>query len=256
MGLFARKVMDHHLYFLPFARLASTGRVDGWAPVFESPLGNVLLLERRVIADRLVCPASAAWSKSTSRRSRPSTETARATTNGSMAVVGRIDGGSFAVTSGTPQPWGLDALRPALLVGSPGESLADLGRALATETLPVAGEAPRRRRTPRTPPRGGYSCGFGAAVRMAQRCGMSSVRPTFQDYPKFLGAGLGVLRRLGGSPADGLAAEELDVEVGVDVAAGDDAGDAQAGEELRRLQHGRDGERAGGLDFEVYRREE
>ena len=28
-GLFARRVMDHRLFFLPFAKLASTGRVDG-----------------------------------------------------------------------------------------------------------------------------------------------------------------------------------------------------------------------------------
>jgi hypothetical protein len=47
-----------------------------------------------------------------------------------MAVVGRIDGGAFAVTSGKPQPWGLDGMRPALLIGSPGQSLVDLGKAL------------------------------------------------------------------------------------------------------------------------------
>ena len=61
-------------------------------------------------------------------------ETSRATTNGSIAVVGRIDGGAFAVTSGKPQPWGLDELRPALLIGGDGGSLVDLGRALATRS--------------------------------------------------------------------------------------------------------------------------
>jgi hypothetical protein len=60
-------------------------------------------------------------------------ERARATTNGSMAVVGRIDGGAFAVTSGKPQPWGLDEMRPALLVGGEGAGLADLGRALTAK---------------------------------------------------------------------------------------------------------------------------
>jgi hypothetical protein len=130
-GLFARKVMDHRLFFLPFARLASTGRVDGWAPVFESPLGNVLLLERRVMADRLVMSCEGGLIEVDVSQVPKVAETARATTNGSMAVVGRVDGGAFAVTSGTPQPWGLDTLRPALLVGSPGESLADLGRALS-----------------------------------------------------------------------------------------------------------------------------
>jgi hypothetical protein len=47
-----------------------------------------------------------------------------------MAVVGRIDGGAFAVTSGRKEEWGLADLRPALLVGAPGDSLVELGRAL------------------------------------------------------------------------------------------------------------------------------
>ncbi|HZS35823.1 MAG TPA: hypothetical protein VFF06_03305 [Polyangia bacterium] len=131
-GLFARRVMDHRLFFLPFARLASTGRVDGWGPVFDSPLGNVLLLERRVLADRLVLSCEHGLVEVDVSQVPRVVETARATTNGSMAVVGRIDGGSFAVTSGTPQPWGLDEMRPALLVGGAGAQLADLGRALAT----------------------------------------------------------------------------------------------------------------------------
>jgi len=133
-GLLGRKVMDHRLHFLPFARLASTGRVDGWEPVFESPLGNLLLVERRVIADRLVLSCERGLVEVDVSQVPAVREIARATTNGSMAVVGRIDGGAFAVTSGKPQPWGLDEMRPALLVGSPGEALADLGRALEKRT--------------------------------------------------------------------------------------------------------------------------
>jgi hypothetical protein len=133
-GLFARRVMDSHLYFLPFAHLASTGRVDGWAPVFESPLGNVFLLERRVMGDRLVLSCERGLIEVDVSRVPQVIETARATTNGSMAVVGRIDGGAFAVTSGKPQAWGLDEMRPALLVGSPGDTLVDLGRALEKRT--------------------------------------------------------------------------------------------------------------------------
>lgn len=129
-GMFARRVMDHRLFFLPFAKLASTGRVDGWMPVFESDLGNVLLLERRVMADRLVLSCERGLIEVDVSRVPDVVETARATTNGSMAVVGRIDGGAFAVTSGTPQPWGLDGMRPALLIGAPGQTLVDLGRAL------------------------------------------------------------------------------------------------------------------------------
>jgi hypothetical protein len=129
-GLFARRVMDSHLFFLPFSSLAATGRVDGWSPVFESPLGNILLLERRMLGDRLVLSCERGLIEVDVSEVPRVVERARATTNGSMAVVGRIDGGSFAVTSGKPQPWGLDEMRPALLIGSPGETLVDLGRAL------------------------------------------------------------------------------------------------------------------------------
>jgi hypothetical protein len=137
-GLFARRVMDARLWFLPFAQLAATGRVDGWSPIYESPLGNLLLLERRVVADRLVLSCERGLVEVDVSQVPRVAETARATTNGSMAVVGRIDGGEFAVTSGTPQPWGLDEMRPALLIGSPGETLADLGRALAAKAQPTS----------------------------------------------------------------------------------------------------------------------
>lgn len=130
-GLFARRVMDHRLYFLPFAKLASTGRVDGWEPVFESPFGNVLLLERRVMGERLVMSCERGLVEVDVSQVPHVVETAHARTNGSMAVVGRVDGGEFAVTSGKPQPWGLEDMRPALLIGSEGQTLADLGLALA-----------------------------------------------------------------------------------------------------------------------------
>ncbi len=129
-GLFARRVMESRLFYLPFSLLASTGRVDGWSPVFESPLGNILLLERRILGDRLVLSCERGLVEVDVSQVPNVVESARATTNGSMAVVGRIDGGAFAVTSGKPQPWGLDEMRPALLVGSPGATLVDLGRAL------------------------------------------------------------------------------------------------------------------------------
>jgi hypothetical protein len=130
-GLFARKVLDHRLFFLPFAQLAATGRVDGWSPVYESPLGNLLMLERRVVADRLVLSCEQGLVEVDVSQVPRVVETARATTNGSIAVVGRIDGGEFAVTSGKPEPWGLSETRPALLIGSPGQTLAALGHALA-----------------------------------------------------------------------------------------------------------------------------
>ena len=132
-GLFARRVMDHRLFFLPFALLASTGRLDGWGPVFESPLGNLLLLERRVMNDRLVLSCERGLVEVDVSQVPRVVETARANTNGSMGIVGRIDGGQFAVTSGKAQPWGLDEMRPALLIGSPGDTLVNLGQALAAQ---------------------------------------------------------------------------------------------------------------------------
>jgi hypothetical protein len=129
-GLFARRVMDPRLFYLSFTQLASTGRLDGWGPVFESPLGNVLLLERRVLGERLVLSCERGLVEVDVSEVPRVVERARATTNGSMAVVGRIDGGAFAVTSGQPQPWGLDEMRPALLIGGEGASLVDLGHAL------------------------------------------------------------------------------------------------------------------------------
>jgi hypothetical protein len=133
-GLFARRVMDQQLFYLSFAQLATTGRLDGWQAVFDSPVGNILLLERRVMHDRLVLSCEKGLVEVDVSRVPSVVERARATTNGSMAVVGRIDGGSFAVTSGNPQPWGLADLRPALLIGAAGGSLVELGRALQTRT--------------------------------------------------------------------------------------------------------------------------
>jgi hypothetical protein len=123
--------MDHRLFYLPFTLLAATGRIEGWGPVFESPLGNILLLERRVMNDRLVLSCERGLVEVDVAQVPRISERARATTNGSMAVVGRVEGGAFAVTSGMPQPWGLDELRPALLVGGEGTRLVDLGKALA-----------------------------------------------------------------------------------------------------------------------------
>jgi hypothetical protein len=130
-GMFARRVMDPQLFYLPFQHLLEHHRFDAWTPVFRSPLGNVLLLERRVLGDRLVLSCEGGLIEVDVAEVPRVVERARATTNGSLAVVGRVDGGAFAVTSGTPQPWGLDGLRPALLVGGQGGSLAELGRALS-----------------------------------------------------------------------------------------------------------------------------
>ena len=128
-GLLARRAMDHRLFFLPFAALLEK-RMEQFAPIFESPLGNLLLLERRVMQERLVLSCEQGLIEVNVAALPRVVECSRATSNGSIAVVGRIDGGAFAVTSGSVQPWGLDQLRPALLLGGAGTTLVDLGHAL------------------------------------------------------------------------------------------------------------------------------
>ncbi len=136
-GLLARRQVDANLYFLPAHKLVAGGRLgattDDWSPIFESPLGNVLLLERRVMGDRLVLSCERGLVEVDVSKVPEAREVMRVSTNGTMAVVGRIDGGAFAVTSGRKQEWGLDELRPALLIGGAGDTLVELGRALAAQ---------------------------------------------------------------------------------------------------------------------------
>jgi hypothetical protein len=47
-----------------------------------------------------------------------------------FGVVGRIDNGAFAVTTGTIESWGLTNMGPAMLVGSSIPSLLELPRML------------------------------------------------------------------------------------------------------------------------------
>ena len=57
------------------------------SPVFESPLGNILLLERRMLGDRLVLSCERGLVEVDISQVPTVVERARATTNGSMAVV-------------------------------------------------------------------------------------------------------------------------------------------------------------------------
>ena len=57
-------------------------------------------------------------------------ECARAEVDPGFAVVGRLEGGGFAVSYGEPAPWGIDNLGPAELVGAESGSLGALAEAL------------------------------------------------------------------------------------------------------------------------------
>ncbi len=91
----------------------------------------MLLLERRVLQYRLVLTCERGLIElDVSHLPELVIETARVPLRSGFGVVGRIEGGGFAVTAGKLEPWGLTGMRPATLVGSPTESLLDLPQAL------------------------------------------------------------------------------------------------------------------------------
>jgi hypothetical protein len=139
-GLLARKIDDHRLFHLELRTLADQGTAsEGWTEVFASELGNILLVERRVLQYRLVLTCERGLVEiDVSHLPELAIETARVPMRSGFGVVGRIDGGAFAVTSGTVEPWGLTNMSPAMLVGSPTESLLELPKTL--RAMPLDGD--------------------------------------------------------------------------------------------------------------------
>jgi hypothetical protein len=133
-GLLARRIDEPNLYHIDFATLAAhQGPRDGWHEVFKSEMGNVLLVERRVLGYRLVLTCEKGLVEiDVSHLPDLVIETARVPMKSGFGVVGRIDGGAFAVTAGKVEPWGLSDVSPAMLVGSPNETILDLPRTLRT----------------------------------------------------------------------------------------------------------------------------
>lgn len=138
-GILARKIDDRRLFFLDFQSLAQNGSPsDGWLEVFSSEMGNILLLERRVLQYRLVLTCEQGLVEiDVSHLPDLVIETARVPMRSGFGVVGRIDNGAFAVTAGTIEPWGLTNMSPAMLVGSPTEKLLDLPRTLRQSQLEI-----------------------------------------------------------------------------------------------------------------------
>ena len=131
-GILARKIDSAKLYHLEFQALAQHGSpTDGWQDVFTCDMGNILLVERRVLQYRLVITCERGLMEvDVSHLPDLVIETARVPMRSGFGVVGRIDNGAFAVTSGTVEPWGLTNMSPAMLVGSPTERLLDLPKTL------------------------------------------------------------------------------------------------------------------------------
>jgi hypothetical protein len=136
-GVLARKIDDGRLFHLEFQTLAQNGSpTEGWQEVFKSEMGNILLVERRVLQYRLVLTCERGLVEiDVSHLPDLVIETARVPMRSGFGVVGRIDGGAFAVTAGTIEPWGLTNMSPAMLVGSPTESLLDLPKTLRAMPL-------------------------------------------------------------------------------------------------------------------------
>ena len=136
-GSLARKIDDPRLFLLGFQTLAEQGNPStGWAPVWKSDLGNILLVERRVLHYRIVLTCERGLLEiDLSHLPDLVIETARVPMRSGFGVVGRIDNGAFAVTTGTIEPWGLTNMSPATLVGSAIPNLLELPRML--RAMPV-----------------------------------------------------------------------------------------------------------------------
>ena len=136
-GILARKIDDTRLYFLEWKTLRQHGNPgSGWQEVFTSNMGNIVLIERRVLQYRLVLTCEQGLIEiDVSHLPDLVIETARVPMRSGFGVVGRIDGGAFAVTAGTIEPWGLTNMSPAMLVGSPTDSLLELPKTLRAMPL-------------------------------------------------------------------------------------------------------------------------
>jgi hypothetical protein len=145
VGLLARRIGEPGLYHLSWQMLAQAGALEGWIPIYTSPLGNILLVERRVLGYRLVLTCQQGLIEiDVSGAPEEVRETARLEGVDGFGVVGRVDGGGFAVTRGRVEAWGLADVLPAELVGSPHESVRDLQRLLGGIGGPSARPGPGR----------------------------------------------------------------------------------------------------------------
>jgi len=131
-GILARQVGDPRLFLLGFTALAQQGNPStGWTEVFTSDMGNILLVERRVLHYRIVLTCERGLIEiDISHLPDLVIETARVPMQSGFGVVGRIDNGAFAVTVGTIESFGLTNMSPAMLVGSPIASLLELPKML------------------------------------------------------------------------------------------------------------------------------
>jgi hypothetical protein len=150
IGLLARRLHDHRLYLMTFADIARTGHLESWLPVYSSPLGNILLVERRVVQERLVLscerglvevelrdlPRISERAQLPFAPQRNSEDDVDLDDDGEdaptcPAVLGRLGSEAFVVTRGRPQPWGLLDIAPAEMFAATTGELTDIKNWLA-----------------------------------------------------------------------------------------------------------------------------
>ncbi len=131
-GILARKIGAPGLFHLSWAQLRNNGPRGEWTEVYRSTVGNILMIERRIPNYSLVLTCERALVElDVSGLPEDVHEVATVVLSPGIGVVGRVDGGSFAVTKGRVEPWGLADVKPAWLVGSTNETVLDLPNALS-----------------------------------------------------------------------------------------------------------------------------
>lgn len=149
-GLLARRLHDHRLYLMTYADIARTGHLEGWLPIYASPLGNILLVERRVVDNRLVLSCEhglvevdvSDLPRVSERASLPAPSRVEKSSPGvdsnddygmddeedamAPAVLGRLGNEAFVLTRGRAQTWGLRDITPAELWGAPTGEITDI----------------------------------------------------------------------------------------------------------------------------------
>ncbi len=126
-GLLARKINEPHLYYLDFSSIRRGQIREGWERVHTISAGNALFLERRVLNYRLVVTCTGGLVElDISGLPETVIEVDNVRLRQSVAVVGRIDGGAFAITRGRNESWGFADLKPAQLIGSANQALSGL----------------------------------------------------------------------------------------------------------------------------------
>jgi hypothetical protein len=124
-GVLARRIYDEGLYFLDKDGVVADPR-QRWQRIYHSPLGCVLMVERRIKHGRLALSCQDGLIELDVSDLPQIKEVSRIEHRGGNCILGRTSDGLFALSHGRPQNWGYEDLQPAQLVLSPTGRFADL----------------------------------------------------------------------------------------------------------------------------------